>query len=139
MATTAAGSYHQPHVASRRKKVTYVGRWSIAPTTGVATLLDVDDPQMTLTRTAAGTYALVYPASPAYPLATPGQASIKPTILNSGTSAAGMVRSAGLSAIAPSLGTATIQTFGGNSGVAIDALAADIVTLTVEATVDCNT
>lgn len=115
--------------AARKPKVTILASWSLAATTGVATLIDTDDPNVTLSRTSAGKYALTYPA-------TPGRAAIDFEVLNTGTEAAGMVSSADLRAKAPASGTATVAIMGGNSAVSIDPLAADVVTLTATITLD---
>lgn len=131
MATQVASIAANPMVGGRRRKVCAMASWTLAATTGVATAVDTDDPGITMSRSAAGTYALLYPA-------TPGRVQIKAVVLNSGASAAGMATSARLSAISPSAGTATIQIVGGNSGVAIDPLAADVVTLFVELTLDIS-
>lgn len=131
MATQVASIAAAPMVGGRRRKICCLASWTLAATTGVATAVDTDDPGITMSRSAAGTYALVFPA-------TPGKVHINGVIMNSGASAAGMVADARLSAILPSAGTATIQIVGGNSGVAIDPLAADVVTLFVELVLDIS-
>lgn len=139
MATTASGVYMQPFVAGRRKKVTLVASWTLAATTGVATLVDTDDIAVTLSRTAAGTYALTYPAVPgATPTGAAGRAAIDFEVLNTFDNAAA-ISGARLSAKAQSLGTATVKIFAGNSGLAADPGASDVVTLTLTFTLDCNT
>lgn len=139
MASTAAGVYMQPLNAGRRRKVSIMASFALAATTGVATLLDTDDINVTLSRTAGGTYALAFPAAPVgTQVGTNGKAHIDCVVLNSGTDAAGMAASARLSAINPQAGTATIKLMGGNSGVPIDPLAADVVTLYVQIDLDCN-
>lgn len=139
MSTTASGTYHQPMVAMRRKKAYGVASFSLAATTGVATLIDTDDSPLnnlggiTLTRSAAGTYALTYPAA-----AGPnGRVHVGFELLNTFDNVAS-ITGARLSAKAPSLGTATVKIYAGNSGLAADPGASDVVTLQIAIAVDCN-
>lgn len=131
MASTAGGSFAPIGTmrAARKPKNTYVASWTLAASTGVATLVDTDDPNITLARSAAGRYALTYPA-------TPGRAAIDFEVLNTGTEAAGMATAANLRAKSPAAGTASVALMGGNSSVAIDPLAADVVTLTLTILLD---
>lgn len=131
MATQVASIFAVPMVSGRRRKIACLASWSLAATTGVATAIDTDDPGITMSRSAAGTYALVFPQSP-------GKVHVNVVVMNSGTSAAGMVTDGRLVAISPTAGTATVQIVGGNSGVAIDPLAADVVTLFVELVMDIS-
>lgn len=131
MATQVASIQANPMVSGRRRKIVVLASWTLAATTGVATAVDTDDPGITLARSAAGTYALVFPQ-------TPGRMSIVGEVLNTGASAAGMARSASISAKNPAAGTATVQLIPGNSGIAIDPLAADVVTLTLTLTMDIS-
>lgn len=99
MATTAGQVTAVSLVGGRRRKVVVGGSWSIA-NGGVATLIDVDDPQIVLTRTGAGIYTLTYPASF-------GIAHIDDMLLDTGTANIVGIRVTAQSATA---GTATLNT-----------------------------
>lgn len=128
MSSVASAVYMQPFVGARRKKVVLVGVWSIA-NGGVATLVDGDDPSLSLILGATGTYALTYPA-------TPGNAVIKVVPLDTGTPNVFWFR---LIAQAASAGTASILTAAAASpqtGLNNTSLG---LSVRIEITLDCNT
>lgn len=130
MATQVASIFAVPLVGGRRRKIVCMASWTLAATTGVATAVDTDDPGLTMSRSAAGTYALVYPASP-------GKVHIKTTIINGGGGTPN-ISFARVTAVNASAGTATIITTAtGAPFTAVDSTETTL-TLAVELTIDIS-